>query len=71
VVSIKDEVPQYWAQYSANPFSYVYVYEIMSPEEAIKPHQAPPNFFLAKNFYKQDRWEKLSKTAEHLISESK
>jgi len=71
VFSIKNDVPQYWAQYSANPFNYVYVYEIMSKEEALKPHQAPPNFFLAKNFYKQDRWEKLSKTVERLISESK
>jgi 4-amino-4-deoxy-L-arabinose transferase-like glycosyltransferase len=66
IFSMKREVPQWWQQYSSNPGNYVYLYEIMSEEEAIKPHPVPENFFLTESIYPPARWEKLKSTAELL-----
>lgn len=68
IYSLKKQAPDWWQQYASNPFNYVYLYEIISKEEAEKPHQPPYNFFLHKEFYSQERWEKLKPTIDEIIT---
>ncbi|OGS20347.1 MAG: hypothetical protein A3J83_02115 [Elusimicrobia bacterium RIFOXYA2_FULL_40_6] len=60
-------VPEFWNGYQQNPFNYVYLYEILSPEDAGKPHQAVVNFFLYKDLYEPKRQVILAPTLEKLI----
>ncbi len=59
IYSFKNEQPAWWADYSRDPRNYVYLYEIMDKNEAIKPHKAPLNTFLFKEIYSNERWKKL------------
>lgn len=61
IVSMKVQQPAWWQNYAANPFNYVFLYEIMSPEEAAKPHNPPPNFFVTPQLYNPERWAKFQK----------
>ncbi len=68
IYSMKKQVPDWWKNYSSEPHNYNYVYEIMSEEEANKPHQIPYNFFLEKNFYSETRWQKLQPLVQQFFS---
>ena len=59
IYSIKNQQPQWWAQYSADPANYVYLYRVLTEEEAARPHAVPRNFFLEKKLYSEERWKKL------------
>ena len=59
IFSIKNQQPQWWAQYSADPNNYVYLYGILSEVDSLKPHNVPQNFLLEKEVYSQERWEKI------------
>ncbi len=54
VVSIKKINPGWWELYSSEPTNYVYLYEVVP--ELTKPSY---NFFLHKEIYSSERWEKL------------
>lgn len=71
IYSLKKQAPDWWQQYASNPMNYVCLYEIMSEEEAEKPHQPPYNFFLHKEFYSQERWEKLKPVIDEIIADYK
>jgi len=58
IFSIKLQQPQYWRQYMADGHNYVYLYEILSPEQAEMPHAAPYNFLLEESMYSGDYWKK-------------
>jgi len=45
------KIPEFWNSYTKSAFNYVYLYEIMSEEEANKPHERPYNFFLHKELF--------------------
>ncbi len=66
IFSMKKQQPQWWQWYSSDPNNYVYLYEVISKEEANKPHTPPLNFFLQKELYVQHRWEKLEKVVEEI-----
>ncbi|MCX7716594.1 MAG: hypothetical protein N2Z73_04180, partial [Endomicrobia bacterium] len=66
IYSVKKQMPDWWKIYSSDPMNYVYLYEIVEPEEKGK-HTPPYNFFLHKELYSQQRWEKLKSTVEELI----
>ncbi|MFH1369308.1 MAG: glycosyltransferase family 39 protein [Elusimicrobiota bacterium] len=59
ISSMKTQQPEWWAGYSSNPNNYVYLYEIMTVEDAVKPHQPPRNFFLEPQLYSKERWLKI------------
>ncbi|MBU0952595.1 MAG: glycosyltransferase family 39 protein [Elusimicrobia bacterium] len=65
------KVPEFWAGYQQNPFNYVYLYEILSPEDVNRPRQAVLNFFLYKNLYEPKRQVLLGPTIEKLIKAKK
>ncbi|MEM2772724.1 MAG: glycosyltransferase family 39 protein [Candidatus Pacearchaeota archaeon] len=71
IYSLKKQSPNLWKQYASNPMNYVYLYEIMSEEEAEKPHQPPYNFFLHKEIYSQERWEKLKPVIDEILADYK
>ena len=54
-----NSVPEFWNNYSRNPGNYTFVYELMSPEEAGKPHSAPYNFVADKKMYPDARWNAI------------
>ena len=58
------KVPEFWNQYVRNPWSYVYLYEILPIGKENKPGQAPYNFLMNKAWYNQERWEKIKNIAE-------
>ena len=66
IFSMKRDVPQWWLGYSSDGRNYVYLYEIMSEEEAGKPHPVPENFLLDSSVYSPGRWEKLKDTVAGL-----
>lgn len=66
IYSVKKQMPDWWKIYSSDPMNYVYLYEIVEQEEKGK-HTPPYNFFLHKELYSQQRWEKLKSTVEELI----
>lgn len=57
--SMKKQVPTWWEEYSNDLRNYVYLYKILSKEEASKPHVIPYNFFLEPFIYGKHRQEKL------------
>jgi hypothetical protein len=57
IYSMKDQQPGWWQQYAADEANYVYVYELLSPEEAVRPHAAPRNFFQEPSLFTEKRWE--------------
>ncbi len=61
IYSMKKQVPNWWQHYQIDPKNYVYLYEILSPEEAEKPHPAPLNFFFTPELYQKERWGKIKK----------
>jgi len=61
IYSMKKQVPHWWKQYHMDPRNYVYLYEILLPEEAEKPHPVPLNFFLMPELYSPQKWEKIKK----------
>ncbi|OGS27361.1 MAG: hypothetical protein A2297_03015 [Elusimicrobia bacterium RIFOXYB2_FULL_48_7] len=62
-------IPEFWGQYRSNPFNYVYLFEIMPEEEAVKPHQKPYNFLLSKELYEAKRHELLAPVIDKLLKE--
>ena len=58
------KVPEFWNQYVRNPWSYVYLYEILPIGKENKPGQAHYNFLMNKAWYNQERWEKIKNIAE-------
>lgn len=59
IYSMKKQVPNWWQNYALDPRNYVYLYEILSPEETEKPHPVPLNFFFIPELYTKERWEKI------------
>lgn len=59
-------VPDFWNRYSADTRNYVYVYRVLSREEARLPHEAPFNFFMLPEMYKPERCELLKPVIEGL-----
>ena len=66
VFSMKNQKPLWWQKYSGDPKNYVYLYEILSKADSLKPHKAPENFLLENEFYSQERWEKIGPSAAQL-----
>lgn len=55
IYSIKKQVPDWWKGYSSDIHNYIYLYEILSSEQANKIHSVPYNFFLEPHFYDSER----------------
>ncbi|MHB9154664.1 MAG: ArnT family glycosyltransferase [Endomicrobiales bacterium] len=66
IYSLRKEQPAWWQGYSSDPRNYVYLYEILSEDEARKPRAAPALPFLDQSLYAAERWEKLKATAAAL-----
>jgi hypothetical protein len=62
------KVPQFWAYYTGDPKNYVYLYELMTEQDAVKPHQVPLNFMLWKDLYGPDRYDKLKSVIEPALT---
>ncbi|MEN3013344.1 MAG: glycosyltransferase family 39 protein [Endomicrobiia bacterium] len=71
IYSMKKQLPQWWQQYSSDPANYVYLYEIIPKDQAEnKKHKPPYNFFLHKELYSQERWEKIKNVVEEIIKDN-
>ncbi|MCX7956388.1 MAG: glycosyltransferase family 39 protein [Endomicrobia bacterium] len=66
IYSMKKQAPQWWQQYASDPKNYVYLYEIVPETD-----QAPHNFFLYKELYSEERWQKLKDTVEEILKSKK
>jgi hypothetical protein len=64
VISMRQQVPDWWQQYSSEPRNFVYLYELMSDKDANIPHEVPLNFMTDKTVYSPAQWEKLRVIAE-------
>lgn len=62
LLSMRTQKPEMWERYKADPFTNVYIYEILSEADANQPHQPPANLFAAPHFYVKERWEKIAST---------
>lgn len=60
LLSMRSQQPAMWERYKGDPFTNVYIYEILSETDANQPHQPPANLFAAEPFYSKDRWEKIA-----------
>lgn len=70
IKSMKTDRPLWWKNYSDDPKNYVYLYEILSEDEA-KSKPAPFNFLLFEGFYTKKRWQILEETASALLGKSR
>jgi len=59
IFSMKKQQPAWWNQYCSDPKNYVYLYEIISEQDATRAHEAPHNFLLESDMYSKERWQKL------------
>jgi hypothetical protein len=66
IYSMKQQQPQWWHMYSAEPRNYVYLYEILPPEKAVQPHAVPVNYLLDKENYSTERWLKIEPAVKAL-----
>ncbi|MCS7231158.1 MAG: glycosyltransferase family 39 protein [Elusimicrobiota bacterium] len=66
IFSMRKQLPQWWQQYTSDPKNYVYLYEIV-PETDKIPH----NFFLYKELYSEERWQKLKDIVEEILKSKK
>jgi hypothetical protein len=57
---MKQQQQQWWARYSSDSRNYVYLYRILSKDEAKGSHVVPQNLFLDPNLYTKEKWEKLT-----------
>jgi len=64
--SMKREQPQWWEGYARDPLNYVYVYEVLSSEEAAGSSPSE-NFLLRKDFYPEKRWLVIKDSAAALL----
>ncbi|MCX5779167.1 MAG: glycosyltransferase family 39 protein [Elusimicrobia bacterium] len=53
--SLKNDDPRSWQQYAANPYNYVFLYEIV-PSTPVAGGMVPYNFFVDEALYSSDRW---------------
>lgn len=68
IFSIKNQQPEWWQQYSSDVHNYVYLYEIIPQNEVGGPHQVPYNFFLEKELYSSERWQKVLPVIEKFLN---
>lgn len=61
IISMKKQNPVWWENYAKNPFNYVFLYEILDEESALKPHEVPYNILADKRIYPEKDWQKLTK----------
>ncbi len=66
IYSVKKEQPEIWNNYSRNIGEYVYLYEIMTEEEANRAHVIPYNFFLSPIIYSKKKYTELIPAIEEL-----
>ncbi|MBN1822900.1 MAG: glycosyltransferase family 39 protein [Endomicrobiales bacterium] len=59
ILSLKAQSPQWWAGYSRDPFNYVYLYRLLSKEEAQKPHRVPFNILANRKMYSEKQQREL------------
>ncbi|MBN1622354.1 MAG: glycosyltransferase family 39 protein [Endomicrobiales bacterium] len=64
--SIRKLKPEAWENYAGNPYNNVYLYKILSEEEAKETHIIPKNFFLDGYIYNSERWKRIKSLVEKI-----